>query len=204
MVVCTCSNIRVIRVRQEVASQIVLSATPSIRGNPTAECADGNARVLSPHDNVEKSESPIRTNCQGKDAMKKHTLNHCKSRKARQAKWTDTLEPKGMESGYGGYEYVIANGQMIPGLQMAYKASAIICDVELGKPYALPENPGRSSVRSNEGAEGRGIGKKQMAACNELYRGSKFALTRKGADLLVVSCCTKGGKPVNVRYSGYA
>jgi len=81
------SSIRVIRVRQEVASQIALSATLSIRGNPTAECADGNARVLSPHDNVEKSESPIRINCQDKDAMKKQMLNHCKSRNTRQAKW---------------------------------------------------------------------------------------------------------------------
>ena len=40
-----------------------------------------------------------------------------------------------------------------------------------------------------------------MASCNEVYRGSKFAPTRKGADLSVVSCCMKGGKPVNVRYS---
>ena len=187
--------------RQEVASQIALSATPSIRGNPTAECADGNARVLSPQDNVEQSESPIRINCQDKDAMKKQTLNHCKSRNTRQAKWTVTLEPKGMESDYNGCEYVIGNGQMVPGLQMASKASAIICDVELGKPYALPENPGRSSVKSNEGAEGRGIGKKQMAACNELYMGSKFALTRKGADLPEVFRCMNVGKPTNVRYS---
>ena len=188
-------------VRQEVASQIALSATLSIWGNPTAECADGNTRVLSPQDNVVKSESPIRTNCQDRDVMKKQTLNHRKSRNTRQAKWTDTLEPKGMEPDYNGCEYVIGNGRTVPGLQMASKASAIICDVELGKPYALPENPGRSSVRSNEGAEGRGIGKKRMTACNELYRGSKFALTRKGADLPEVSCCMKGGKPMNVRYS---
>jgi len=40
-----------------------------------------------------------------------------------------------------------------------------------------------------------------MIACNELYRGSKFALTRKDADLPLVSCCMKGGKPMNVRYS---
>jgi len=78
---------------------------------------------------------------------------------------------------------VVGNGQTVSGLQMASKAFIIICDVELGKPYALPENPGRSSVRSNEGSEGRGIDKKRMAACNELYKGSKFALTRKGADL---------------------
>ena len=36
--------------------------------------------------------------------------------------------------GYNGCKCVIWNGQMVPGLQMASKASAIICDVELGKP----------------------------------------------------------------------
>jgi len=43
---------------------------------------------------------------------------------------------------------------------------------------------GRNSVKSNNGAEGRGKGKKRMTVCNELYRGSKFALIRKDADLL--------------------
>jgi hypothetical protein len=60
---------------------------------------------------------------------------------------------------------------------------------------------GRNSVRSNDGIEGRGIGKKRMTACNEVYRGSKFALTRKGADLPEVFRCMNGGKPTNVRYS---
>jgi len=59
----------------------------------------------------------------------------------------------------------------------------IICDVELGKPNMLPENPGIDPVRVIEGIVGRGFDKKRMAACNELHRGSKFALTRKGADL---------------------
>ncbi len=72
---------------------------------------------------------------------------------------------------------------MIPGLKMASKAFIVICDVELGKPYMLPELPGRDLVRVNDGIEGRGIGKKRMTSCNEAYRGSKFALTRKGADL---------------------
>lgn len=40
--------------RQEVISQIALVATPFIRGNPTAECVDGNAHVVSLRDNVEK------------------------------------------------------------------------------------------------------------------------------------------------------
>ena len=40
-----------------------------------------------------------------------------------------------------------------------------------------------------------------MATYNELYRGSKFALTRKGADLPVVFRCMNGGKLMNVRHS---
>ena len=116
-------------------------------------------------------------------------------------KRTVTLRPKGTKSDCNGCGDVVVNGQMVSGLQMASKVFVIICDVELGKPNMLPENPGSDPVRINDGIVGRGIGKKRMAACNELYRGSKFALTRKGADLPVVSCCMKGGKPVNVRYS---
>ena len=40
-----------------------------------------------------------------------------------------------------------------------------------------------------------------MTICNELYRGLKFVLTRKGADLSTVFHCMNGGKPINVRYS---
>ena len=43
---------------------------------------------------------------------------------------------------------------------------------------------GRNSVRNNDGVEGRGESKKRMTICNELNRGSKFALIRKDADLL--------------------
>ena len=66
---------------------------------------------------------------------------------------------------------------------MASKVFVIICDIELGKPSKLPEYPGRDSVRVNDGLQGRGFGKKQMTSCNEMYKGSKFALTREGADL---------------------
>jgi hypothetical protein len=72
---------------------------------------------------------------------------------------------------------------MIPGLKMVSKAFITICVAELGKPYMLPEFPGRDPVRANEGIAGRGTGKKRMTSCNEAYRGSRFALTRKGADL---------------------
>jgi len=120
-------------------------------------------------------------------------------------KWTDALEPKGMEPDYNGCEYAVGNGQMVPGLQMASKAFAIICDVELGKPYTLLESPGRSSVRSNEGAEGSGIDKKRMAVCNELYRDSKQPFHKSLIkNCRMVSCYMKGGKPVNVSNSGYA
>jgi hypothetical protein len=40
---------------------------------------------------------------------------------------------------------------MIPGLKMAPKVFKIIYNVELGKPHKLPEYPGRSSVRNNDG-----------------------------------------------------
>ena len=111
------------------------------------------------------------------------------------------LNQNGMESDYNSSDDVIGNGHMILGLKMASKALEIIHDIELGKPYVLPENSGRNSVRRDDGAEGRGNGKKQMTICNELYRGSRFALTRKGADLPVVFHCMNGGKPINVRYS---
>jgi len=49
--------------------------------------------------------------------------------------------------------------------------------------YALQET-GRNSVKSNNGAEGRGESKKQKSVCNRLNKGSIFALIRKDADLL--------------------
>ena len=47
----------------------------------------------------------------------------------------------------------------------------------------LPESLGRDPVRATDGIKGRGTGKKRMTLRNAAYRGSKFALTRKGADL---------------------
>jgi len=112
-----------------------------------------------------------------------------------------TLKPKGTKSDYNGCRDVTGNEQTVSGLQMASKAFTIICDVELGKPNMLPENPGSDPVRANDGIVGIGIGKKQRTPCNEVYRGSRFALTRKGADLPMVFHCMNGGKPINVRYS---
>ena len=53
---------------------------------------------------------------------------------------------------------------------------------------------GRNSARRDDGTEGKGNGKKQMTICNELYRGSKFALARKDADLPEVFHCMNRGK----------
>jgi len=67
---------------------------------------------------------------------------------------------------------------------MASKVFIIICDVKLGKPYMLPENPGSDPAMTNNGIDGRGIDKKRMSICNRSNRGSKFASARNGADLL--------------------
>ena len=96
---------------------------------------------------------------------------------------TVTLRPKGTKPDYDGSENVIGNGHMVSGLEMASKVFTTICVVELGKPNMLPGNPGNDPVRAIDSIVGRGIDTKRMAVCNELYRGSNFALTRKGADL---------------------
>ena len=43
-----------------------------------------------------------------------------------------------MESDHDGWDYIMGNGQTVLGLQMAPKVFTIIYDVELGKPYVLP------------------------------------------------------------------
>ena len=132
---------------------------------------------------MEKSENPIRINCQDMNAMKSvmRTIERVVTQDKR--KRIATLRPKGTKSDYNGCEDVVGNGQTVSGLQMASKALTIICDIELGKPNMLPENPGRDPVRANDGIVGKGIDKKRMTICNGSNRGSKFALTRNGADL---------------------
>ncbi len=49
---------------KEAASQIAVTATTTIRGNPTVKCADGNARVLSSQDNVVKIPANVITHSQ--------------------------------------------------------------------------------------------------------------------------------------------
>jgi len=48
-------------VDMEATSRIVFSATPSIRGNPTAEHAGGNACVVSSQDNVGNPRTQLRS-----------------------------------------------------------------------------------------------------------------------------------------------
>jgi hypothetical protein len=72
---------------------------------------------------------------------------------------------------------------MVLGSKIASKVFTIIHNVKLGKPFLFPPK-GRNSVRSNNDIEGKGESKKRMTVCNELYKGSKFALIRKDADLL--------------------
>ena len=131
-----------------------------------------------------KSESPIRINCQDKkNAMKSvmRTIERVVTQDKR--KRTVTLRPKGTKSDYNDCGGVVGNGQTVSGSQVASKVFTIICDVELGKPHKFPEYPGSDPARANDGLGGRGIDKKRMTSCNEVHRGSKFALTRNGADL---------------------
>ncbi len=49
-------------------------------------CVPGNRKVWSPWDNVEKNGTLNCSNCKGKDAMEKQTLNHRKDRNEEQVK----------------------------------------------------------------------------------------------------------------------
>lgn len=93
------------------------------------------------------------------------------------------LHQKGKESDYNGSSYVIGNGQTILGPKMAPKVLKLFIVYNLISPMRS-QYLGKNSVRNNEGAEGIGESKKQTIVCNALYRGSKFALIRKNADLL--------------------
>ncbi len=58
---------------------------------------------------------------------------------------------------------------------------------------------GRSFVRNDNNAEGKGYGRKQMAARNKLHRGN--TLIRKDADFPLVSHCMNRDKLRNMRKS---
>jgi len=145
--------------------------------------ADGNVCAVKNTEERGKSENPIWINRQDKNAMKSvmRTIERVVTQDER--KRIVTLRPKGTKSDYNGCRDVMGNGQTVSGSQVASKVFTIICDVELGKPHKLLEYPGSDPVRANDGLGGRGIDKKRMTSCNEVHRGSKFALTRKGADL---------------------
>jgi len=69
-------------------------ATPSIRGNPIAEHAGGNAGVVSSQDNVGKSENPAQINRQDKNAMKSVMRTIVRVVNSNKRNWVDTLRPK--------------------------------------------------------------------------------------------------------------
>lgn len=68
---------------------------------------------------------------------------------------------------------------------MAPKASVIIHEIELGKPYTfLKKKKVETLAKANDNVEGRGFSKKRMPIRNRLDRGSNFASIRKDANLL--------------------
>ncbi|MDO8727313.1 MAG: hypothetical protein Q7J35_14680 [Candidatus Methanoperedens sp.] len=125
-------------------------------------------------------------------------MNYCRRVVIRDKRnWIDALKPKGTKSGYSGSNYIIENGHQIFGSKVAPKISTIIHSMELGKPYVFPM--GRSLVRDDNDTEGKGYGKKQVAARNKLHRG--IALIRKDADFPLVSHCMNRDKLRNMRKS---
>lgn len=67
---------------------------------------------------------------------------------------------------------------------MAPKASVIIHEIELGKPYTFLKKKVETLAKANDNVEGRGFSKKRMPIRNRLDRGSNFASIRKDANLL--------------------
>jgi len=129
-------------------------------------------------------------NCQDKNTMKKMKVEPLQESKLRISESSlKRLDQKGIETDHNFCANVMGNGQMFLGLLVASKVFRIMHDVELGKPYMFLI--GRNPARDNNDIEGIGDGNKQMAACNELHRGSTLA--RKGADLPKVSYCMNGG-----------
>jgi hypothetical protein len=113
--------------------------------------------------------------------------------------WIVTLKPKGTKSGYSGSNYIIENGHQIFGSKVAPKTSTIFIAWNLVSP--LHSHSGRSLVREDNDAEGRGYGKKRMAAGNKLHRGTKSTSLRKDADFPLVFHCMNRDKPTNMRKS---
>ena len=71
------------------------------------------------------------------------------------------------------------NGYNASVLMIAPKVFTIIHGMELGKPVAPPNIMGRSFVRSDDGAEGRGYDKKRTPVRNRLDRGLKLPQSEK-------------------------
>ena len=71
------------------------------------------------------------------------------------------------------------NGYKASGLMIAPKVFTIIHGMELGKSDALPNIMGRSFVRSDDSAEGRGYDKKRTPVRNRLDRGLRLPQPEK-------------------------
>ena len=83
--------------------------------------------------------------------------------KQNERKQVDTLKPKGIESGHNGSADIMANGQMVLGLQMASKVFTLFVVWNLVNPICsslLKKKSGRNPVKGINCIEGRGFKQK--------------------------------------------
>jgi len=89
--------------------------------------------------------------------------------KYNERKQAETLRPKGIESGYNGSADIMANGQMILGLQMASKVFTLFVVWNLVNPICSfflllkKKEEGRDPVKGINCIEGRGSRQKANA-----------------------------------------
>ncbi len=80
--------------------------------------------------------------------------------KQNERKQVDTLKPKGIESGHNGSADIMANGQMVLGLQMASKVFILFMVWNLVNPICSFKKKGRDPVKGINCIEGRGFKQK--------------------------------------------
>ena len=115
---------------------------PFIRGNPAVERADGNVCAVSPQDNVEQSESPIRINCQDKNVMK--SVMRTNSFYAKLFAVKSATQNKGKRTaGIDGAKWTTPNSKMNAALKLSdksYKAKPLR-RVYIPKPGSTKKRP---------------------------------------------------------------
>ena len=84
-----------------------------------------------------------------------------------------------MESGYPGYSTGWQTDKVIPGLQMAPKASKVSSIRNLVTRIHSLKKKGMKIARSTNGVDGRGCFKKRMPGCNGQDRGLCLSLKRR-------------------------